>query len=125
MYIKDVIIPWVSLLQECLYKNFHTLPVISICLFPQIDDLSNVSAIQTVEQALLATDGVLTVSITSAGQARIEFDNTVVGPRDLLRVVQVCGDIVLWDTFILHFISRFAVTSPEDTWNIPHLFHSL
>ena len=59
------------------------------CTQLQISDLVTTTAVQTVEQALLATNGVTSVTITSSGEAHIEYDNTLLGPRDILRIAQV------------------------------------
>ena len=55
----------------------------------QIEDMVNTTVLQTVEQALLQTEGVTGVTITTAGDVHIEYDNTALGPRDILKIVQV------------------------------------
>ena len=64
--------------------------VLIFCARPtQIEDGTNTTALQTAEQTLLGTNGITSVTINNAGEAHIEYDNTVLGPRDILQIVQV------------------------------------
>ena len=57
------------------------------------------------EQALLGTDGITSVTVSNTGDAHIEYDNTVLGPRDILQIVQVRHLLI---TYTIH--SKFGFT---------------
>lgn len=54
----------------------------------QIDDLQSKAVTEKVQQALLKEKGVTNVTITG-NKACIEYDHNTLGPRDVLKIVQV------------------------------------
>ena len=42
-----------------------------------------------VHQTLKGKDGIIGVTVDGHGNAQIEYDNTIVGPRDIIEAVKV------------------------------------
>ena len=43
----------------------------------------------TINQVLMGKEGIIGVTVDKHGNARVEYDNTAVGPRDILQMVEV------------------------------------
>ena len=42
-----------------------------------------------INQVLMGKEGIIGVTVDKHGNARVEYDNTAVGPRDILQMVEV------------------------------------
>ena len=50
-------------------------------------------------------DGIIAVNVEGQGNIRIEYDNTAIGPRDILQIVQVSTVIFFRCGLLLHTLN--------------------
>ena len=51
---------------------------------------------QKIDQMLMGKEGIIGVKVDKHGNARVEYDNTAVGPRDILQMVEVFSLLFLY-----------------------------
>ncbi len=58
--------------------------------FLQIEGMTSSSCVHTIEQTLLGTNGIeKAVVALSTSRSHVEFDSTILGPRDVIQIVKV------------------------------------